>query len=130
MNEDYFLYCEDVDWCMRVNPNRLRFAPEAIVYHRHGAAIGSNRIRKKRSRLSVYLDERNKLLLSRRFYPALYPVIVIVTLPLLAQYVVQGAFRNAGFALQGWFAGIRGEVGPPKFMAAAAAGGDGDDGDA
>jgi GT2 family glycosyltransferase len=40
LDEDYFMYYEDVDWCYRANLLGLGFrtAPKAIVYHHHSAA--------------------------------------------------------------------------------------------
>ncbi len=114
MDESYFLYCEEVDWCFRRGERRLGYAHEAIVYHAHGTTVGSNANRKNRSALSVYLDERNKLRLTRRFYPAYYPFTLMVSLLLTLQYLRAGAINNFFVALSGWFAGLRGEEGLPK----------------
>jgi N-acetylglucosaminyl-diphospho-decaprenol L-rhamnosyltransferase len=114
MDESYFLYCEEVDWCLRRGERRLGYAHDAIVYHAHGTTVGSNANRKNRSALSVYLDERNKLRLARRFYFALYPVTILTTLLLTLQYLRAGAIQNFFVALSGWFAGLRGEAGMPK----------------
>ena len=37
-DEDYFLHCEDLDWCMRFRQRgwRILFAPDAPVLHHHG----------------------------------------------------------------------------------------------
>ncbi len=117
MDDDYFLYCEEVDWCLKGRHSKKGYAHQAIVYHDHGTAIGSSVKRANRSRLAVYLDERNRLLLSRRNFPALYPFILPVTLLLTTQYLAEGAFRNFGHALSGWWAGARGEVGKPHWLA-------------
>jgi hypothetical protein len=67
--------------------------------------------------LSVYLGERNKLLLTRRFYRPLYPLVALSTLLLTAQYLAQCSMRNFRAALAGWAAGLRGEEGiPPRFQ--------------
>ncbi|KAF0112947.1 MAG: family 2 glycosyl transferase [Rhodospirillaceae bacterium] len=116
MDESYFLYCEEVDWCLRRGAWRLGYAHESLVHHAHGATMGSNRDRRHRSRLSVYLDERNKLLLTRRFWPALYPLVVVVTLLLTMQYAKAGAWANFRTALAGWYAGIGGQRGKPPWM--------------
>jgi GT2 family glycosyltransferase len=116
LDERYFLYCEEVDWCFRRGHRRIGYAHNSIVYHSVGTTIGSNFDRKKRSRLSVYLDERNKLLFTRRFYPAHYPFVIVTTLLLTLQYLASGAVKNFFVALSGWCAGIRGEVGPPHFV--------------
>jgi N-acetylglucosaminyl-diphospho-decaprenol L-rhamnosyltransferase len=116
MNEDYFLYCEEVDWCARRGPFKLGFAAGAIIRHDHGKLIGSHRDRRRRSRLSVYLDERNKLLFTRRNHPAIYPLVALATLVLLWQYLVHGAFRNFTHALSGWLAGVAGKTGVPDWF--------------
>lgn len=117
MDESYFLYAEEVDWCMRRGDFKLGYAHDSIVRHSHGATIGSNHSRKDRSSFSVYLDERSKLLLTRRFYPTAFPLIVLSTLILTTQYAKQGAWKNFGVALQGWLSGVRGETGfPPRFL--------------
>lgn len=113
MREDYFLYCEEVDWCARRGSFRLGFASSARIDHGHGATIGSHRDRRQRSRLSVYLDERNKLLLTRHLFPAIYPLVLGTTLLLTAQYLRHGAVANFGHALSGWWAGLTGEIGRP-----------------
>lgn len=113
MDERYFLYCEEVDWCLRRKHHRLGYAHEAMVFHAHGSTIGSHSIRSKRSALSVYLDERNRHLLTRRFFPTLYPLVAITTLVLTLQYLAAGAGRNFLVALSGWLAGVRGDEGMP-----------------
>jgi N-acetylglucosaminyl-diphospho-decaprenol L-rhamnosyltransferase len=58
MDERYFLYCEEVDWCLRRGRHRLGYAHDSIVNHAHGTTLGSNSDPRKRSKLSVYLDEK------------------------------------------------------------------------
>ena len=117
LDERYFLYCEEIDWVFRRGPHRLGYAHDSIVYHAHGATIGSNKNRRMRSALSVYLDERNRHLFTRRFFPARYPLVFFTTLLFTLQYVRAGAPRNFMVALSGWFAGVRGEEGLPKRFA-------------
>jgi GT2 family glycosyltransferase len=116
LSERYFLYDEDVEWCLRRGGFRLGYAHDAIVRHRHGAAIGSSHNRARRSGLSVYLDERNKILLTRRFYPLRYPIVVVFALLLTGQYILAGAYRNFAYAVRGWAAGLLGRDGPPSWL--------------
>ncbi|KQS80568.1 hypothetical protein ASG25_03005 [Rhizobium sp. Leaf384] len=117
MDESYFLYAEEVDWCLRRGAFALGYAHDSIVRHSHGATIGSNHSRKNRSSFSVYLDERSKMLLTKRFYPKAFPLIMLFTLILTTQYAKQGAWKNFGVALQGWWSGVRGETGfPSRFL--------------
>ena len=116
MNEDYFLYCEEIDWCLARGEHRIGYAHDSLVHHAHGSTIGSSKNKRLRSRLSVYLDERNKLLLTRRRIASIYPIVLVITLILTMQYLWHGAFRNFGHALSGWWAGLRGEIGKPNWM--------------
>lgn len=114
MEERYFLYNEEIDWCFRRGELKLGYAHDSVILHDHGAIIGSNTSRRSRSALSVYLDERNKLLFTRRFYATIYPAVALSTLVLTLQYVKAGAFANFRMALLGWLAGLRGETGIPR----------------
>lgn len=115
-DERYFLYYEETDWCFRRGDRRLGYAHESIVIHAHGSTIGSSVTRKTRSALSVYLDERNKLLFTRRFDGGVLPLVALITLALTLQYAKAGAWKNFRIAFAGWWAGLRGEQGfPPRF---------------
>ena len=116
MDEQYFLYVEEVDWCFRRGAFKLGYAGDSVVNHLHGSTLGSNVTRRFRSRLSVYLDERNKHIFSKKFFPHLYPLIAISTLALTAQYLKAAAWRNFLFALSGWWGGVTGKVGKPVWM--------------
>lgn len=58
LDEDYFAYFEDVDlgWRLWVLGHRIRFCPEAVVYHRHNGTSSRFDWRKK-----VVLFERNAM---------------------------------------------------------------------
>jgi GT2 family glycosyltransferase len=114
MDERYFLYCEEVDWCLRRGHLRLGYAHESIVYHLGSTTIGGTAPAKQRSNLSVYLSERNGLLLTRRFFAKRYPLVVLTTLLFTARYLQAGAFKNFFVAITGWWAGVRGEIGQPS----------------
>jgi GT2 family glycosyltransferase len=113
MDEGYFLYSEEVDWCFRRRHFRLGYCHASIVYHDHGVTTGASMSRKTMSPLTVYLDERNKLRLVRKFYPRQFPATALICLLLTLQYLTAGAFRNFFIALRGWWAGVRGQQGAP-----------------
>lgn len=58
----YFLYYEEVDWCIQIQKQGLNivFVPQSIVFHKESQSIG------KLSPLQVYYKTRNRILLSRR----------------------------------------------------------------
>ncbi len=119
MNEAYFLYCEDVEWSLRRGRFRLGYAHNSIVRHAHGTTIGSSSQRSQRSNLSVYLSQRNTLLLTRNRAAHLYPIVAIVTLVLMLDLLVRGNTRVFRAGWRGWWAGICGRTGlPPAWVAA------------
>jgi N-acetylglucosaminyl-diphospho-decaprenol L-rhamnosyltransferase len=119
MREDYFLYCEEVEWCIRGTQLGLRigYAPQARVLHRKGTTTGSVGDVRKRPRLPVYLDERNKILLTRDRFGAWMPVAAAFSLLiLLLRFGKRGAWRQIAYGCSGWLAGLRDERGPPTWM--------------
>jgi N-acetylglucosaminyl-diphospho-decaprenol L-rhamnosyltransferase len=119
MREDYFLYCEEVEWCLRAGKaaQKLGYEPRAIVVHRHGTSTGGGGHLAGRSRASVYLSERAKMLLTRDAYPALLPVAAIAALAqCIFRYSRAHAWRQLVYGLSGWLAGTRGERGPPEWL--------------
>jgi len=120
MREDYFLYGEEVEWCLRARMRgmRLGFAPEAEVLHGHGTTTGAGTAKARQPRLPVYLGERNKILLTRDVFAARLPVAIVAVLALLSlRYLGRGAWRQFGYALAGWWAGLRDLRGPPPGFA-------------
>jgi N-acetylglucosaminyl-diphospho-decaprenol L-rhamnosyltransferase len=123
MREDYFLYCEEVEWCLRAKAAGLRlgFAPDAFVLHHHGTSTGNTTDIRHRSALSVYLDERNKILVTRDCFPALLLPASVGALGLLTlRFGRARAWSQLGEALRGWLAGLRDERGPPARLMRAA----------
>lgn len=119
MREDYFLYCEEVEWCLRglKRGMRLGYAPGADVLHEAGTTTGSYDHIRSRPRTPIYLGERNKMLTTRDTYPLRLPVAAAAALALLClRFGRARAWRQLGYALQGWSAGLRGERGPPRWL--------------
>lgn len=72
MQEDYFLYFEEIDWAVRARGRfRLGWADKSIVYHKEGATIGSSH-RARPSVTSLRYLYRNRLRFASRHTPGLY----------------------------------------------------------
>lgn len=71
MDEDYFLYEEDTDYCLRfVNCGfEIKYVPQAIIYHKVSASTGAS------SPLSQYYACRNKYLLIKKNYKGIGKII-------------------------------------------------------
>jgi GT2 family glycosyltransferase len=119
MREDYFLYCEEVEWSLRARElgMRLGFTPHARIAHNQGSTTGSNEEMKRRPKLPIYLDERNKLLVQRDRFSGRLPVSAAATFALiLLRYARRGAWPQLGYALQGWAAGLANKRGVPAWL--------------
>lgn len=124
MREDYFLYCEEVEWFLRgrIRGARLGFAPDARVLHRAGSTTGSHNAFNRMPKTPVYLNERNRILLTRDLWPGMVPVVAVGALGVIAaRFGRRGAWRQMGFALSGWLAGLANRRGPPDWTLSAPA---------
>jgi hypothetical protein len=120
MREDYFLYCEEVEWCLRAGRRgiRLGFAEDTPVLHRQGTTTGYGRNVASRSASSIYLAHRNSMLLTRDCFRARFPIVIVSAfLLVLLRYGRAGGWGQMKYAYSGWLAGLRGERGRPKWMA-------------
>jgi GT2 family glycosyltransferase len=70
MEEGYFLYSEEVDWCLRARRRgwRMAYCPGSRVWHKEGASF------ERLTPLQNYCGVRSSLVLTRTFYPALLPL--------------------------------------------------------
>jgi hypothetical protein len=80
MNEDYFLFFEELDWAVRAKGRySLVYAPESIVYHKVGGSTKKRKEDKIDRRLEQYFMFRNSILFTFRHFA--------VALPLVAPFV-------------------------------------------
>ncbi len=81
MEEDYFLYYEELDWAIRGKRKGwgLGFCPKCKVYHKMGASIRKV-VADKNSTLSDFYSARNRILLTKKYFPValitLYPAFL------------------------------------------------------
>lgn len=116
MREDYFLYCEEVEWCLRAARRgaRLGFASGARVLHTPGTTTGSYEEISRRPRMPIYLNERNKILLTRDLFPGRFPIAALSSLALIfIRFGRRRAWRQVGYGLSGWCAGLLNMRGAP-----------------
>jgi len=70
-DDNFFAYSEDFDWCIRAKSAglRLRYVPQAILYHKVSASLHKNRGKVTggtSSPFGIYLTYKNKLLIIRK----------------------------------------------------------------
>ena len=74
MPESYFLYYEEVEWCLRRGNLPIIFDTEAAVYHHGGHSIGSETLAKGPSPLSAYFLNRARIKFVARHRPIGLPL--------------------------------------------------------
>jgi len=76
--EDLFIYFEDVELCIKRDRFKLGYSHKSIVYHKEGATIGGNTLKSNsKTFYSDYFYLRNKLLITKRRNPYLYPIVLV-----------------------------------------------------
>jgi N-acetylglucosaminyl-diphospho-decaprenol L-rhamnosyltransferase len=114
MDEQYFLYFEDLDWGYRAKKScGIGYAHRSVVAHHGGTTIGSGTSRATASPLSVYLEFRNRVNFVRQHHRSwiIWTLFILVFRSL--EYGVMGAFINTRVALMGLKAGAARETGRP-----------------
>ena len=109
MPEFYFLYYEELDWCVQIRRAGLKIWYEATstVYHKESMSVG------KQSPLQVYYHTRNRLLFAKRsidkrderIYSYIYQTLVAFP-KRLSIYLVKGKFRLIGALGKGLINGL------------------------
>lgn len=99
MDESYFLYWEEVDWCYRALRHGWESAvePASVLWHKVSASASASR------RVQVRYEMRNRLIFHRRYRPKSLPGVFLRSLRIaLAEYVKHD--RELGI---GYLAGMR-----------------------
>jgi GT2 family glycosyltransferase len=119
MREEYFLYCEEVEWCLRGLKlgMRLGYAPDALVLHYVGTTTGSYDDFRRRPKTPIYLNERNKMLTTRDIFPWKLPFAAVASaILIILRFGRRRAWRQIGYGMAGWFAGLCNRRGKPSWI--------------
>ena len=96
MDEDYFLFFEELDWAWRARQQfPLGYAPGSIVYHKGGSSIGTSSNPWKKSLTCDYFALRNRLLFSKKHCREALPTIYLSLVFALLIRLCCGRLRNA-----------------------------------
>lgn len=97
MNESYFLYYEEIDWCERIHKQgyKVYYQADSIIYHKESVSI------QKESPLKIFYLSRNRLLFAKIHYKMLpfifywfYTLVVLVPKHIL-KYIRQPQLLKA-----------------------------------
>ncbi len=96
LQDDYFLYFEELDWAARARGQfRLGYAAKSIVYHKEGSSIGgTDRAKAAKSYTADLYALKNRVRFTRRFYPYALPTVYLGLLVALANRVRRQQWRR------------------------------------
>ncbi len=97
INEDYFMYAEDIDWCIRIRQNgfKLGYCPNSLIWHKEGSTAGY------RSPLAEYYSTRNILIVIQRFYKKSIVSAFLVSLMVkVLNRLLRGQAKNLVYILR------------------------------
>ncbi len=116
LNEQYFLYFEEVDWAWRGRDNfRLGYCSSSRIWHKEGNSIGSHRLLAQRSAFSEGYLARNRVLFLKTYFPWQLPVALGYILGVGSIRMIQGQ-RKLAWTL--WTGAIRGLFAPVRALPA------------
>jgi GT2 family glycosyltransferase len=102
MQDDYFLYYEELDWAMRARGRfKLAWAPDSIVWHKVGGS--STKREESVSLFSLGLMCRNRIKFAARFLPQGIGAVKRGLCQLALFYCKRGRFREARVVVQSIF---------------------------
>ncbi len=128
LDENYFLFGEDKDWCTRARRSgwELVRALKSIVWHKWGASTESKRIEKiffgkkvlripwESYFIPGYYESRNGIYYMKKNYPLYFlPYLIIRTLHLIVQILAYDdrKIQRTGIILKGAWHGLIGKMG-------------------
>lgn len=108
LDESLFLYFEELDWARRAKGRfRLIYAPDSVVYHKEGAAVGAgNRDLRNKSRAADYYFTRNRMLMTIRYHKWTLPSVLCSVIVTLARRIQRGRADRIGLILRAVLHGL------------------------
>jgi GT2 family glycosyltransferase len=91
LNEEYFLYYEEIDFCLRAKKNgyKIGYDNESFVYHKEGGSIGTKNNISERSDLSEFHLYRSRDIFVKKHYKRTL-IYYITTFLLLLRLIFKG----------------------------------------
>lgn len=105
LDESYFLYREETDWCLQMRKNgwSLLYCPNSVVWHKEGHSIGFKSV------LHDYYAVRNMLYLIQKHYPQhLFSAFLVSFLRAAAPKLARLQFRRLRYVVKAYYDFLRG----------------------
>jgi GT2 family glycosyltransferase len=115
MNEDYFLYAEEIDWATRAKGKFLQgYAPGSLVFHKQGNSLGGHWLTRWKAPedsfvISDFYSVRNQVRFTRRYYPQYLPIVAVNIAWRLLKRIVAGKRKRVWSVIRGVSSAFSGE---------------------
>ena len=110
LNEQYFLYFEEIDWAVRGRDHfKLGYCASSIILHKEGSSIGSHRHVDHRSTFSEGYLAQNRVLFMKTYFPAR---ILVCLVWIIFVGLVRISRGQRKFAWVLWKGALRGLMAP------------------
>lgn len=122
LDEAFFLYCEDMEFCLRARTAGFRcaWAPDSVVYHKEGGTTGAESAADgrgfRRPAWVDYLGLRNRMYLMRKRYPWALPLVALSYLGVMLNRVRRGQAQRIPLVCRAAWDGLRGRMGRPDHL--------------
>jgi hypothetical protein len=108
MDEDYFLYCEEIDWSIVARRKRwkLIYCPKSVVYHKLSKSVDL------KAPIRDYYLVRNQLILLRKFNPFWIPFVLMKFILVGSKLAAKSEWDNIRAMIEGsrdFLRGVKGK---------------------
>lgn len=123
LDENYFLYYEEVDYCLRAKSAgfSLGWARDSQIRHLEGASTGASGSGSRKVRRPAYVDYlsiRNRFYLMKKYFPLSLPAVFAGLGISVLRRIRRGESNRIPMLLKGAWNGIRGRMGQDFLPAA------------
>jgi GT2 family glycosyltransferase len=105
MDEDYFLYYEEIDWCCRRGTLPMLLCADAAVHHHGGHSLGSAHVDRGPSAMAAYFMGRSRMRFMRIHKPMVLPIVYLYSFAKSLKFFARGQF-DAGFGMLRGISGL------------------------
>lgn len=122
MNEEYFLYFDEIDWATRAQGKFSQaYAPTSIVFHKQGNSMGGKWLTRwsepeENFILSDFYGVRNQIRFTRRYYPQYLPLVTVNIAWRLLKRIIAGKKKRVRSVIQGVSSAFSGKLLDPTSL--------------
>lgn len=103
MNEDYFIYYEEVDWAARRGDLPILWCEKALVYHHGGTIIGTGSVDRAPTAFANYFNFRNRIWFMKKFHRSRLLTAFGYSVLKIFQLLLRREWKSANGAARGLF---------------------------